>query len=377
MPDDRTFQCGTDIPHLVPGNTSLENAKNDLSESVERGHPGHVPPASLWRSGYVSALHQCRPSVGHTSPPAGPAPPPRRAPPSARHINSTLLWATLIIAFGLSNSNAAEEAKPDEAPTKEVVSIFPDKALEKAVRHQVFAKRENDEPITAEDVADVAIIEGKGFGIKDLTGLEHCKKVALISFPENQITVVAPLAGLARLQSLDLSKNQIKTLAPLTTNTALQYLDVSFNQLKELEPVAGLTNLATLLVSHNALSDLSPAFGLPRLHSLHVDGNRVNNLKGIANLNRLDLLSASDNRISDLAPMQGLTDIRMLILENNRLKDLQPLVDMAVKDGAGERRFAPFLRLYLKGNKLTSKKAQEQLDQLRGLGVKVNIDPAD
>ena len=292
-----------------------------------------------------------------------------RAPLGSRLETAMLTWL-LVLAFGLSHLSAAEEAKP--AATNVVVAIFPDKALEKAVRRQVFAKRENAEPITATDVADIAIIEGRGLGIKDLTGLEHCRKVALINFAENQITDLKPLAGLPRLQSLDLSKNQIKSIAPLATNTALQYLELSFNQLKKLEPVAGLTNLATLLVAHNELTDVSSAFGLPKLHSLHLDGNRVSKLKGIAGLKRLDLVSASDNRISDLAPLQGLTDLRFLALENNRLKDLQPLVEMAEKDMAGEHRFAPFLRLYLKGNKLTSKKAQAQLEKLRGFGVKVN-----
>lgn len=296
-----------------------------------------------------------------------------RATPERRLFRPGLLTWLLLLAFGLSSTPAADPAKP--AATNEIVSIFPDKALEKAVRRQVFAKRENDEPITATDVADIAIIEGRELGIKDLTGLEHCRKVALINFTGNQITDLTPLAGLRRLQSLDLSKNQIKSIAPLATNTALQYLDVSFNELKKAGPVASLTNLATLLVSHNDLTDISPAFGLPRLHSLHFDGNRVAKLKGIAGLRRLDLLSASGNRISDLEPLEGLTNLRLLILEDNRLRDLQPLVAMAEKDAAGERRFAPFLRLYVNGNRLEGKKAQSQLEQLRSLGVKVNYDP--
>jgi len=285
------------------------------------------------------------------------------------------LLTLLLLAVGVSLAPAADPAKP-AATTNDVVAIFPDKALEKAVRRQVFAKRENDEPITATDVADIAIIEGRELGIKDLTGLEHCRKVALINLTGNQIVNLAPLAGLPRLQSLDLSKNRIKSITPLATNTALQYLDLSFNQLKKLQPVAGLTNLATLLVSHNSLTDASPAFNLPKLHSLHFDGNRVSRLNGLANLRRLDLLSASGNRISNLEPLGGLTDLRLLIIEDNRLRDLQPLVAMAAKDAAGERRFAPFLRLYLKGNRLDGRKAQGQLEQLRGFGVKVHYEAA-
>jgi internalin A len=67
----------------------------------------------------------------------------------------------------------AVAAKP---PPPKPVAIFPDKALEAAVRKQVFAKRDNQEVLTAEDVATVSIIEGKKAGIKDLTGLENASR---------------------------------------------------------------------------------------------------------------------------------------------------------------------------------------------------------
>lgn len=288
-------------------------------------------------------------------------------------VRCAVILSLLLLFVAPGPVTGAEET--GSASTNQAVAIFPDPTLEKAVRRQVFSKRDNDEPITAADVADIAIIEGRELGITNLAGLEHCRKVALINLTGNQITDVSPLAGLPRLQSLDLSRNRIKALGPLATNTALQYLDVSFNQLKKVDAVAGLTNLATLLVSHNSITDVSPAFHLPKLHSLHLDGNRVTKLKGIAGLRRLDLLSASGNRISDLKPLVGLTDLRLLILEENRLRDLQPLVEMAEKDVAGERRFAPFLRLYVKGNRLDGKKARGQIEQLRGFGVKVDYEP--
>lgn len=293
-----------------------------------------------------------------------------------KQIISLQIVATLAgLLSAVPSGLAADTAKT--AATNEVVAIFPDQALESAVRRQVFAKRNNDEPITAEDVADIAIIEGRGLGIKNLAGLEHCRKLALLNLAENEITALAPLAGLPRLQSLDLSKNQLKDLQPLATNSALQYLDLSFNRLRKIEAVAGLTNLAALLLSHNDLADISPAFGLPRLNSLHVDGNRVRSLEGIGGLKRLDLLSAAGNRISQLEPLMALTNLRLLSLEENRVRDLQPLLDLAEKDAQGERRFAPFLRLYLQGNRLDGKKAQAQLAGLREFGVKVHHEPGE
>src|SRR4051812_23516357 len=101
-------------------------------------------------------------------------------------------------------------------------SIFPDKNLENVVRKQVFEKRNNDMPITEQDVANIAILDGVGKGITNLSGLEKCKSVAQINFKGNEITDISALKELKKLQSLDLSKNKITDAAPLADLTALQ-----------------------------------------------------------------------------------------------------------------------------------------------------------
>ena len=63
--------------------------------------------------------------------------------------------------------------------------IFPDANLEAAVRNYVFEKRNNSEPITADDVASISTITARNKGIKDLTGLEHCKRLMLLELPDN------------------------------------------------------------------------------------------------------------------------------------------------------------------------------------------------
>src|SRR5207247_4517426 len=94
----------------------------------------------------------------------------------------------------------------------------------------------------------------------------------------------------------------------------------------------------------------SPIVTLPRLASLYPDRNRLKRIAGIGHLGGLTTLSLNHNAISDLAPLDGLTNLFYLFLENNKIRDLTPLVNMAKKDFKGEKRFAPFLNLYVKGN---------------------------
>ena len=106
----------------------------------------------------------------------------------------------------------AEAGKKEEPPKPK--SIFPDKGLEMVVRAEVFEKRYNAEPITAEDVVDIPSIDVRRLNkkpptIKSLEGLQHCKALMEIDLSDNEISDLTPLAELTRLQSVTLAGNKI------------------------------------------------------------------------------------------------------------------------------------------------------------------------
>ena len=61
----------------------------------------------------------------------------------------------------------------------------------------------------------------------------------------------------------------------------------------------------------------------------------------------------------------------MLLLERCKITDLSPLVASTQADAAGEKRFAPFLRLYLASNPLSESAKTQQIPALKAVGVKV------
>lgn len=260
-----------------------------------------------------------------------------------------------------------KKAPPTPAPA---ASIFPDKNLEKAARRHVFAKRDNDQPLTEKDVENLSTIDGKGLGITDLTGLEKCRALASLDLAKNQIKSLAPIKGLARLQYLNLAENQIEDVSPLRENLALQYLELSGNRVKDISALAGLTNMASLYLSRNAISDLKPVTGLRRLASLYLDGNPVTSLQGVGNLVWLGTLSLNDTGISDLSGLDGVRNLNHLFVERNKLTDLAPLLAIVKRDAEGEQRFAPFLNLYLTGNPL-SRSGKSTVAKLKSHGVRV------
>ena len=283
-------------------------------------------------------------------------------------------WMTLLVLVLLGGAVFAqdkkEEAKPAEAKPPEK-SIFPDKQLEAAVRQQVFAKRDSDAPIVAADVERLSVLKGKGMGIKDLTGLEHCKALASIELPGNELVIVGPLKDLKKVQLLDLADNKIADIAALGTMAGLQYLNLDNNQVKSLEPLKGLERLRSFYASANQIADLTPLFGIPRLHTIHANDNQIKSIAGINAAKRLDSLGLRGNQISDLKPLVGLTGLMYhLFLEGNQIKDLGPLLELCKADLEGEKRFAPYLKIYLKGNPL-DENGKKQLAEMKKLKLRV------
>ncbi|MFG0335981.1 MAG: leucine-rich repeat domain-containing protein [Maioricimonas sp. JB049] len=251
--------------------------------------------------------------------------------------------------------------------------IFPDKNLETVIR-EILKKKQIDKPqIEEADLKTIYFLDGKGRGIVDLTGLEKCTNLASITLTENEITSVAPLAGLKNCQFLDLAGNRIEDISPLGGMVKLQYIQLERNQITQLNGLENLENLRSLYLSDNQISSLAPLSGLSRLTSLYVDRNKVSDLGPISSLKWLSSLGLRGNAVKDLSPLQGLTELRYTFLQGNELTDLTPLVEMAEKDVSGEKRFAPYWHLYLDVDSLPDP-ARKQVDRLKELGVRVNPD---
>jgi internalin A len=290
--------------------------------------------------------------------PATPAPEPAKPAPAAPEVKPEPAKAPPAPAPEAKPAPAkptpAPETKPEVKPAPEPPppppkpeSFFKDKALEAAVRRQVYAKRENQEVLTAEDVSTVSIIEAKGAGITDLTGLEKCKALASLTLTENKITSLAAIAGLERLQFLDVANNQVSDISPLASCTALQYVELTNNKVADVSHLGGIAALTSLYLAGNQITDISALFKLPKVWTLYLDSNKVTSLEGIGALKWLSMLSLKDNQVSDLSPLEPLTELQFLFLDKNPVTDLTPLHRMWMKDNDSAREWAPYCQIFI------------------------------
>ena len=118
-------------------------------------------------------------------------------------------------------------------------------------------------------------------------------------------------------------------------------------------------------MAHNKLKDLKPVAGLKKVWSLYANNNEISDLSPLAGLEKLDALDLSGNQVTDLSPLKGLKAWKYLFLGDNKLTDVKILVEMAKGDKEGDKKFAPFWKVYLSGNPLSDDAKTAQLEELK------------
>lgn len=255
--------------------------------------------------------------------------------------------------------------------TTSAEELFPDEALEAVVRQQVFAKRDNEEPLTKEDVKDISGIRGKAKGIKNLEGLQYCVALQELDLEDNEIIDIGPLSGLKLLLSINLAGNKISSLEPLADMDRVQYLELSRNHVEDLNPLAKMTNMRSLYLSDNHIRRLKVLNEFPKVWTLYAANNPIKNFGPIGRLKWLSSLDLQRTQLEDLSFLEPLTELKYVNLRDNKVQSLEPLVKMATADE--QRRFSPFWRIYLKGNPLDAH-SENHMEKLSELGARIKMD---
>jgi internalin A len=135
------------------------------------------------------------------------------------------------------------------------VVTFPDAPLQAAIRHLI------NKPtgyIYPSDLKALTLLVLTGQNISNLTGLEYCINLSVLSLSNNQISDISPVASLPILRNLDLANNQISNIPPLTSMAKLSDLDLGNNQIIDISPLSYLTSLTKLDLANNQIIDISP-----------------------------------------------------------------------------------------------------------------------
>ena len=210
-----------------------------------------------------------------------------------------------------------------EADSETLVDI-PDEALREAVEEAL--DKSDGEPVTRGEMETLFVLDVRGRGVRELTGLEYATSLRSAHLSNNEIADLGPLSGLTSLTHLDLYGNRTTELGPLSGLTSLTYLDLRYNWISDVSLLSGLDSLTYLGLSDNDIADVSPLSGLASLPILGLAGNDIADVSSLSGMNSLTHLVLGDNDIADVSPLSGLTSLTYLDLGGNAISDVSPLV---------------------------------------------------
>lgn len=212
-----------------------------------------------------------------------------------------------------------------------VVVTFPDANLEGVVRLEI-EKSVGD--ILDTDLIGVGFVEldASNLNIVDLTGLEYCTDLQVLSLSNNNLDDLSFLSGLTNLIELYLHVNNIEDLTPLIGLENLEILDLVGNELSDISALSGLTNLTVLLLGSNEISDLSALDGLTELIELYIEHNNLSDISALSGLTNLVVLVVPYNNLSDISALSGLTNLEVIWVHHNYITDISVYSDMTIPE---------------------------------------------
>lgn len=114
------------------------------------------------------------------------------------------------------------------------IVTFPDKNLELAVRAQL-AKPFGF--LSLGDLQGMQVLDARGFGITNLTGLELAVNLQALILSDNNVADLRPLTNLLVLQDLELDNNPVFDLTPLQGVLSLRAVSLCGTSVRSLTPL--------------------------------------------------------------------------------------------------------------------------------------------
>jgi Leucine-rich repeat (LRR) protein len=133
-----------------------------------------------------------------------------------------------------------------------------------------------------------------------------------------------------------------------------------------------MVKMQSLYAGGNKFKKLEPILPLKKLWTLDVSGSPIEDAGTIAELKGLQTVNIKGCGIKSLEFTRSLRELRLLIASNNESLDLTALADACEADAQGERRFAPYLRLYLDDTVLKNESQAAVVARLQKVGVRLN-----
>lgn len=170
-----------------------------------------------------------------------------------------------------------------------------------------------------------------GSNVESLEGLQYAINLSEIRLRSSPVRSLAPLAGLPRLNVLNIVGGRLTSLHSLPRLPTVTALDISGNLVKDLSPLAALPALSYLNAKDNAIGNISTLAQLTELQFVDLSDNLISDVSALAGHSKLFTLVLNDNHVDDAGPLASLVGLDRLELSNNLLTDTDFAAGLALR----------------------------------------------
>ena len=181
----------------------------------------------------------------------------------------------------------------------------------------------------ADYFSSVTEVNGLQTDLSDIAPLAALTKLEILNLDDTQVTDLTPLANLTELVSLSLSNTPVQNVKPLAGLTKLEGLYLDGTHVSDLSPLEELTNLEELFLFSTQVSDAKPLAGMTELLSLSLANTKVSDIRPLTRLTKLECLRLDPSEVHDVRPLAGLTQLRILSLAFTQVSDVSPLAKLS------------------------------------------------
>jgi len=190
----------------------------------------------------------------------------------------------------------------------------------------------------------------KNGDISVLADIVKMPNLVILCLPFQQITDIAPLKGLEKLEKLELNGNPIIDISSLSELESLQTISLQETRVADTSPLSTLVKLRYININGNRCNDyeflkyvgsieyLDLSFAAPEKVLPLLNGKKVKNfqfsyadlysLSGFEKIVGLESLNVQNSRITDISAIKDMTSLTFVNLAENQIEDLTPLLTL-------------------------------------------------
>lgn len=198
-----------------------------------------------------------------------------------------------------------EKSKPPSTPPAEIECAegknadFHHKGLEAEIRR----KLEKPEGVITKaelgKVKSVNLAKGEPLDYLDPCIFPYLTGVKDLFLGPGKLSDLSPLKKLSRLESLRATANQVSDISVLADLKLLDRLDLANTAVSDVRPLAELENLTELQLDGSRVSDISPLSNLPKLERLTLNRTAVKDIRPLKTVTTLKSLNVSGSAVTD------------------------------------------------------------------------------